>query len=149
MIEDKLNWYPMWEELGIDIDKHDQLLAVLPDIYKSIYIETQKDRPDNMAFFDFVVGDIHGLRIKELKEEKKEGKIIVGTYCLYIPDEIIYALNTMAPVYFTVFLKNFRGWFNFSVFQQCGLINRFKVTFFNCLNSLNYQSGSFFHQPVM
>ncbi len=93
MTEGKQDWYPMWKELGIDIEKHDQLLAVLPDIYKEIYIDPQENRPKGMGFWDFVVGDIHGIRISELKKAKDEGKKIVGTFCLYVPDEILLALD--------------------------------------------------------
>ncbi|TXT63835.1 MAG: putative enzyme [Promethearchaeota archaeon] len=93
MTEGKPDWYPMWEEIGIDIQKHDQLLAVLPTIYKEIYIDPQKNRPKAMSFWDFVVGDIHGIRISELKEAKDQGKKIVGTFCLYVPDEILFALD--------------------------------------------------------
>ncbi|MEJ2278853.1 MAG: 2-hydroxyacyl-CoA dehydratase [Candidatus Lokiarchaeota archaeon] len=93
MIEEKPNWYPMWNKLGIDIEKHDQLLEVLPKVYKEIYIDPQNNRPDSMNFFEFVVGDIHGIRINEIIKAKKEGKPIIGTFCLYIPDEIINALD--------------------------------------------------------
>ena len=92
-IDEKPNWYPMWKELGIDIDKHDQLLAVLPTIFKEIYIDAQKNRPEAMSFWDFVVGDIHGIRISELKKAKDEGKNIIGTFCLYVPDEVLFALD--------------------------------------------------------
>ncbi|MFX1274050.1 MAG: double-cubane-cluster-containing anaerobic reductase [Promethearchaeota archaeon] len=92
---EKPNWYPMWKELGIDIEKHDQLLAVLPDVFKEIYIDCQKNRPEAMGFWDFVVGDIHGIRINELKTAKEEGKKVVGTFCLYVPDEIIFALDAI------------------------------------------------------
>ncbi|NMC05102.1 MAG: 2-hydroxyacyl-CoA dehydratase [Candidatus Lokiarchaeota archaeon] len=85
--------HEMWKELGIDLAKHDQLLAVLPEIYKQVYIESQKNRPKAMDFFEFVVGDIHGIRVKELVQAKADGKMIVGTFCLYVPDEIIIALN--------------------------------------------------------
>ena len=93
MTEGKQDWYPMWTEIGIDIEKHDQLLAVLPDVFKEIYIDSQKNRPEAMSFWDFVVGDIHGIRISELKKAKDEGKKIVGTFCLYVPDEILFALD--------------------------------------------------------
>ncbi len=92
-IDEKPNWYPMWKELGIDIDKHDQLLAVLPTIFKEIYIDAQKNRPEAMSFWDFVVGDIYGIRISELKKAKDEGKKIIGTFCLYVPDEVLFALD--------------------------------------------------------
>jgi len=82
----------MWKKLGIDLDKHDQLLNVLPNIFDEIYIKSQKNRP-NMTFFDSVVKDIHGIRIKELLEEKEKGKKIIGTFCVYVPDEIIFSLD--------------------------------------------------------
>jgi len=90
---EKPDWYPMWKEIGIDIEKHDQLLAVLPEIFKEIYIDNQKNRPEAIAFWDFVVGDIHGIRISEIKKAKDEGKKIIGTFCLYVPDEILFALD--------------------------------------------------------
>ena len=57
MTEGKPNWRPMWENLGINMEKHDMLLGALPEIYKSIYIDVQKNRPEGMGFFEFVVGD--------------------------------------------------------------------------------------------
>ena len=83
---EKQNWYPMWRELGLDIEKHDQLLTALPDIFKAVYIDSQENRPEGMDFFDFVVGDIHGIRVSELKKAKEEGKKIIGTFCLYVPE---------------------------------------------------------------
>lgn len=84
--------HPMWEKLGIDLKKHDELLEILPTVFKEIYIVAQKNRPD-MSFFDFVVGDIHGIRVKELIEAKSKGKKVIGTFCVYVPDEIIFALD--------------------------------------------------------
>jgi benzoyl-CoA reductase/2-hydroxyglutaryl-CoA dehydratase subunit BcrC/BadD/HgdB len=84
--------HPMWEKLGIDLRKHDELLEILPTIFKETYIDAQKNRPD-MSFFDFVVGDIHGIRVKELIEAKSKGKKVIGTFCVYVPDEIIFALD--------------------------------------------------------
>ena len=95
-IDEKPDWYPMWKEIGIDLEKHDQLLAVLPDVFKEIYINTQNNRPEAMAFWDFVVGDIHGIRVSELTQAKKEGKKVIGTFCLYVPDEIIFALDAIS-----------------------------------------------------
>ncbi|TFG18943.1 MAG: 2-hydroxyacyl-CoA dehydratase [Promethearchaeota archaeon] len=93
---EKTNWRPMWEDLGIDMEKHDQLLGVLPDIFKEVYIDSQKNRPEAMGFWDFVVGDLHGIRISELKKAKEEGKKVIGTFCLYVPDEIIFALDAIS-----------------------------------------------------
>lgn len=64
MVE-KTDWRPMWQELGIDMEKHDELLGMLPEIFKEIYIDSQKNRPQTISFWDFVVGDIHGIRVSE------------------------------------------------------------------------------------
>lgn len=85
----------MWKDLGIDIEKHDQLLGVLPDIYKAVYLDSQKNRPAGMGFWDFVVGDIHGIRPSELVKAKAEGKKIIGTFCLFVPDELIVAFDAI------------------------------------------------------
>ncbi len=95
MTEGKPNWRPMWQDLGIDMEKHDILLSVLPGIFKEIYMDAQKNRPQAMGFWDFVVGDIHGIRVSELKKAKEQGKKVVGTFCLYVPDEIINALDAI------------------------------------------------------
>jgi benzoyl-CoA reductase/2-hydroxyglutaryl-CoA dehydratase subunit BcrC/BadD/HgdB len=35
--------------------------------------------------------DVYQKRIAELTARKNEGKKLVGTFCLFVPDEIIYA----------------------------------------------------------
>ena len=44
-----------------------------------------------MGYLDFVMSEVHGLRIKELDDFRKAGGKVVGTYCLYVPEEIIRA----------------------------------------------------------
>ena len=84
----------MWADLGIDLKRHDVLLNALPPIFKEIYI-SQKNRPKGMGFFDFVVGDIHGIRVRELKEHAMNGSKVVATYCVFVPDEIILAADAI------------------------------------------------------
>lgn len=90
---EKPDYTQMWIDLGIDLEKHNQLLSVLPSVYKEIYLDSQKNRPKSMDFFDFVVSDIHGIRPSEIVKAKKNGQPIIGTFCLYVPDEIIIALD--------------------------------------------------------
>jgi benzoyl-CoA reductase/2-hydroxyglutaryl-CoA dehydratase subunit BcrC/BadD/HgdB len=80
----------MWTELGIDLKRHDVLLGGLGPAYADIYL-SQKDRPKGMGFFDFVVGDIHGIRVHELREHAKKGGKVVATYCLFVPEEFVWA----------------------------------------------------------
>ncbi len=86
------NYRPLWHELGMDIDAHDSLLEVLNQSYQEIYL-SQKNRPETMRYFDFVMSEVHGLRIKELMDEKTEGRKIVGSYCVFVPEEIVLAAN--------------------------------------------------------
>ncbi len=80
----------MWANLGLDLEAHDALLNVLGQAYNDIYL-SQKDRPEGMGYFDFVMSEVHGLRIRELLDEKKEGRKIIGAYCVFVPEEIVLA----------------------------------------------------------
>ena len=54
---------------------------------------SQKNRPKKMDYFDFVVSEVHGLRIKELNDLRAQGKKVVGAFCIYAPEEIAYAAD--------------------------------------------------------
>jgi benzoyl-CoA reductase/2-hydroxyglutaryl-CoA dehydratase subunit BcrC/BadD/HgdB len=89
------DYRPMWTKLGLDLEAHDMLLAAIPQMYSDAYL-SQANRPDSMAYFDFVMSEIHGLRIKELQDHKAAGGTVIGTFCLYVPEEIIRALGGIA-----------------------------------------------------
>lgn len=80
----------MWQELDIDLKTHDTLLGALGPVYQEIYL-SQRKRPEGMGFYDFVVGDIHGIRVKELREHAAKGGKVVATYCVFVPEEIVWA----------------------------------------------------------
>ena len=82
----------MWADLGLDLAAHDMLLGVLGEAYGKMYL-TQANRPAGMSYFDFVMSEVHGLRIKELIDEKKAGRKIIGSYCVFVPEEIVLAAN--------------------------------------------------------
>ena len=82
----------MWKNLGMDIEKHNQLLNGLGQYYTSTIL-SQKNRPKKMDYFDFVVSEVHGLRIKELNDLREQGKKVVGAFCIYAPEEIAYAAD--------------------------------------------------------
>jgi hypothetical protein len=58
------NYRSMWTDLGLDLEAHDALLDVLGKAYRDIYL-SQENRPEGMGYFDFVMSEVHGLRIKE------------------------------------------------------------------------------------
>lgn len=83
---------PMWKELGLDLAAHDALLQVLGKGYQDIFL-SQKDRPAGMDYFNFVMSEVHGLCVKELVDGKKEGHKVVGSYCVFVPEEIVRAAD--------------------------------------------------------
>ncbi len=82
----------MWSDIGMDLDKHDGFLNAFPGIYKRI-IQPQEGRPDKIDYFNKVVTSVHGRRPYELFEHKQKGGKVFGTYCVYVPDEVLLALN--------------------------------------------------------
>lgn len=82
----------MWSDLGLDLDAHDALLDVLGQGYQQVFL-SQENRPEGMGYFDFVMSEVHGLRIKELLDEKAMGRKIIGSYCVFVPEEIVLAAN--------------------------------------------------------
>ena len=83
--------YPeMWAELDMDVPRFDKARLMLGEMYQKTYL-SQAKRPIAMAYFDNMIAEIHGGRIKELLAAKAEGRPVIGTFCVYIPEEIVLA----------------------------------------------------------
>ncbi len=90
MTDQPVDYYPMWTELGLDVPTHDALLGAVGQMFGDAYL-TQENRPQGMDYLNFVMSEVHGLRIKELDDYRKSGGKVFGTFCLYVPEEIIRA----------------------------------------------------------
>lgn len=88
------DYQKMWKDLGMDLETHDQLCEILPQVFGDVYL-TQEDRPVGMDYFNFVVAEIHGVRPMELIDHQKKGGKVFGTFCVYVPDEIIFAAGAI------------------------------------------------------
>ncbi|MDY0060193.1 MAG: double-cubane-cluster-containing anaerobic reductase [Myxococcota bacterium] len=86
------DYRPMWSELGLDLEAHDVLLGVLGPLYAQTFTH-QPNRPASMKYFDFVMSEVHGLRIQELVEAKRAGRKVVGAFCTFVPEELVLALD--------------------------------------------------------
>ncbi|WP_316900824.1 double-cubane-cluster-containing anaerobic reductase [Pseudodesulfovibrio indicus] len=86
--------HEMWERLNLDLEAHDGLLEVLGKFYGDIYL-SQNNRLKGMEYLDFVLSEVHGLRIKELQEAKEAGRKVVGTFCVFVPEEITLAADAI------------------------------------------------------
>ena len=88
------NYTQMWTELGLDLVAHDALLGALGQAYQDIYL-SQKARPAGMGYFDFVMSEVHGLRVKELRDAQAQGRKVVGAFCLFVPEELTLAVDAI------------------------------------------------------
>jgi benzoyl-CoA reductase/2-hydroxyglutaryl-CoA dehydratase subunit BcrC/BadD/HgdB len=82
----------MWADLGLDLPTHDAVLELVGKMYGDIFM-SQKNRPKGMEYFDFVISEVHGLRIKELMDAKAEGRKVIGTFCVFVPEELVLAVD--------------------------------------------------------
>ncbi|WP_313133839.1 double-cubane-cluster-containing anaerobic reductase [Anaerocolumna sp.] len=89
------DYLQMWKDLGMDVETHDQLCQVLPQAFGDVYL-SQDNRPEAMDYFNFVVSEIHGVRPAELIEHQKKGGKVLGTFCLYVPEEVVFAAGAIA-----------------------------------------------------
>jgi len=85
----------MWKDLGMDLETHDQLCEVLPQAFGDVFL-TQENRPEAMDYYNFVISEIHGVRPQELIAHQKKGGKVFGTFCVFVPDEIVFAANAIA-----------------------------------------------------
>ncbi len=84
----------MWEKLNLDLDAHAGLLEVLGKFYGDIYL-SQAGRLKGMEYLDFVLSEVHGLRIQELLQAKAQGRKVIGTFCVFVPEEIVLAADAV------------------------------------------------------
>jgi benzoyl-CoA reductase/2-hydroxyglutaryl-CoA dehydratase subunit BcrC/BadD/HgdB len=84
----------MWRRLDVDLPAHEALLQVLGQFYGDIYL-SQQGRLRGMEYLDFVIGEVHGLRIQELQDAKAAGRKVVGTFCVFVPEELVLAVDAV------------------------------------------------------
>lgn len=80
----------LWEKLGMDVARFTGMPAMLTQAYTNIFL-SQQNRPEAMAYFDGMVENIHTGRIHELVKVKESGKPVIGTFCVYVPEELVVA----------------------------------------------------------
>lgn len=94
----------MWTDLGIHLELHDQLLESSERLFRKTHL-WQKNRPSSMELFDRALHDSHGQRVAEIVAFRQAGGKSVGTFCIYVPDEIALAAGVL-----TIPLCGGSGW---------------------------------------
>jgi benzoyl-CoA reductase/2-hydroxyglutaryl-CoA dehydratase subunit BcrC/BadD/HgdB len=94
---DRLNskqLHEMWTELNMDVQLHDQLMEHSEKTHSRNFL-WQRHRPEAMAVFDTALHDSHGQRVAEVREFRKTGGKSIGSFCIYLPDEITLAAGVL------------------------------------------------------
>jgi len=84
----------MWKELGMDLELHDQLIENQSNLHKKTHL-SQKNRPKAMERFDHSFHASHAERVAEILDYRKKGGKCIGTFCIYVPDEIALAAGVL------------------------------------------------------
>ena len=82
----------LWAELGMDVELHDKLMQTIDSSFRE-QVLAQTNRPSTMAYFDEAVHAAHGERVREIIAHREAGGKFVGTFCIFVPDELILALG--------------------------------------------------------
>ena len=72
------------------MERFEKMRCVLGDVYQKTFL-MQDNRPNGMDYFDNMIAELHGGRIAEILEAKKQGRPIVGTFCVFVPEELVLA----------------------------------------------------------
>ena len=82
------------QELGLDVELHGRIFDSIERGFARTVL-SRKNRPRLMAYFDGVIRDAHGRRVREVVDHRKAGGKFVGTFCIYVPEEIVLALGAI------------------------------------------------------
>jgi benzoyl-CoA reductase/2-hydroxyglutaryl-CoA dehydratase subunit BcrC/BadD/HgdB len=81
-----------FKDIGLDIEKFSSQQCVTGDLYSKTF-QSQENRPKGMEYFDSMVSDIYGSRIKEILNAKKQGQVVIGNFCVFVPEELILSVG--------------------------------------------------------
>ncbi|RMF43390.1 MAG: 2-hydroxyacyl-CoA dehydratase [Deltaproteobacteria bacterium] len=82
----------LWSSLDMDVARFGNVPPMLTEAYRNIFLR-QGNRPAAMAYFDDMVRNIFSGRIREMVDAKKAGRPVIGTFCVYVPEEVIHAAD--------------------------------------------------------
>ena len=51
-----------------------------------------------MQYFDFVMSEEYGLRIKKLMDAKGQGRKVIGSYCVIVPEDPKMDVNALCMI---------------------------------------------------
>jgi benzoyl-CoA reductase/2-hydroxyglutaryl-CoA dehydratase subunit BcrC/BadD/HgdB len=85
----------LWRELGLDVEFHAKVIDSIHANFER-QVTSRPDRPAGMAYFDGVIRGAHGARVREIMARRDAGDKFVGTFCVYVLEEILLALGVVS-----------------------------------------------------
>ncbi len=82
----------LWARLDMDVERFKNIPPMLTQVFTNVFLG-QHNRPKAMAYFDDMVSNIFSGRISEIVAARDAGRPVIGTFCVYVPEEIIQAAN--------------------------------------------------------
>jgi len=82
------------KDLGLDLELHRRIFDALDRNFQRTVL-ARPDRPARMDYFDGVIRGAHGERVREIAARRAAGDKLVGTFCIYVPEEIVLALGAI------------------------------------------------------
>jgi hypothetical protein len=80
------------KKLNQDLATPAGLLQVLGKFYGDLYL-TREGRLQGMAYFNFVLSEVHGRRLQELQEAEARGRKAIGAFCVLVQAELTLAAS--------------------------------------------------------
>ena len=80
----------LWAGLDMDVERFLNVPPMLSQVFTQVFL-SQDNRPRAMSYFDDMVRNIFTGRIREILAAKEEGRPVIGTFCVYVPEEVILA----------------------------------------------------------
>lgn len=79
---------PLLESIGVDVERHAKMMGMGFGAYQNLFM-SQENRPKSMEYFDWFMSEIQGERIAEINALRAQKKPAVGTFCIFVPEEIV------------------------------------------------------------
>lgn len=88
------NPHDILEKLGVNLELHARMTAYNNDLHERTH-RSAKNRPAAMALFDAAFHASHAERVEEIFEYRQRGGKAIGTFCIFVPDEIALAADVL------------------------------------------------------
>jgi benzoyl-CoA reductase/2-hydroxyglutaryl-CoA dehydratase subunit BcrC/BadD/HgdB len=82
------------QKVGVNLELHDQLIAYNNKLFEAT-IRSAPNRPTAMKYFDSGFHASHASRVGEILDYRTKGGKSIGTFCIYVPDEIALAADVL------------------------------------------------------